>query len=48
MTFLIGLFFGLVCGVFKQPIPAPPTLDGLLGIVGVCVGYWMVLWMIKN
>lgn len=41
MTFGIGVAFGLVCGVFSLPIPAPPTLAGVLGVVGVFAGFWL-------
>jgi XapX domain-containing protein len=38
-----ALLAGLVCGfvfvMLKLPIPAPPTLAGIMGIVGVFGGY---------
>ncbi|MFC7214177.1 XapX domain-containing protein [Saliphagus sp. GCM10025334] len=36
--FLTGAFFALV----DVPIPAPPELPGLLGIVGIYLGYKFV------
>ncbi len=41
-TFLIGLAFGLTCGQFNLPIPAPPTVAGVMGILGVCMGFWLI------
>ena len=36
--FLTGAFFALV----NVPIPAPPELPGLMGIVGIYIGYKLV------
>ncbi|WP_255169588.1 XapX domain-containing protein [Natrononativus amylolyticus] len=36
--FLTGAFFALV----DVPIPAPPELPGLMGIVGIYLGYKLV------
>ena len=39
---LLALLSGLIVGVFftaiKLPIPAPPVLSGVVGIVGVYLG----------
>ena len=42
LSFFIGMILGSACGVFKLPIPAPPTLAGLLGITGVFAGWWVI------
>lgn len=42
LTTVIGLAFGITCGKLNLPIPAPPTVAGVMGIVGVCVGFWVV------
>jgi XapX domain-containing protein len=34
-----GAFTGVVFGLLDVPMPAPPELPGLLGIVGVYLGY---------
>ncbi|SDQ47724.1 XapX domain-containing protein [Natronobacterium texcoconense] len=43
---LLGLFTGAVTGgffaLFDVPIPAPPELPGLMGIVGIYLGYKIV------
>jgi len=36
---VVGIVVGLVFGRLDLPIPAPPALAGLLGIVGIFVGY---------
>jgi XapX domain-containing protein len=36
---LTGIATGLVFGFFEVPIPAPPNLAGIMGIVGIFVGY---------
>lgn len=43
MNYLIPLITGMLCGVvftiFKLPIPAPPSIYGIIGIFGVYLGY---------
>lgn len=43
---LLGLVTGAITGVFfalvDVPIPAPPELPGLMGIVGIYLGYKLV------
>jgi len=42
-TYLAPLVFGFIVGLlfklFNFPIPAPSTLAGILGIVGIYLGY---------
>lgn len=40
LTTLAGFIIGLVFARFKLPVPAPPTLAGVMGIVGLFLGYW--------
>lgn len=39
-------FAGIVCGIafslLNLPIPAPPVLAGIMGIVGVFLGYVLI------
>ena len=42
LAFSIGLILGAVFSFFKVPIPAPQEIAGVLGIVGVFVGYKLV------
>ncbi len=42
LAFLTGLATGAVFAFFEVPIPAPPNLAGVLGIVGIFVGFKLV------
>jgi len=42
LAFGTGVMVGVVFALFKLPIPAPPTLAGVLGIVGIYIGYLIV------
>jgi len=42
MTTLVGAIVGGVFSAFKLPIPAPPAVAGLMGIVGLWIGYSLV------
>lgn len=35
----VGLAVGFLFARLRLPIPAPPTLTGILGIVGIFLGY---------
>ncbi|MFC7177661.1 XapX domain-containing protein [Halosegnis marinus] len=37
-----GTLLGVVFAYIQVPIPAPPELPGLLGIVGIYLGYKLV------
>lgn len=41
-TFLAGLVLGAVFSFFKLPIPAPSAWVGVVGIIGVVLGYKLV------
>ncbi len=42
---LTGLLTGAFFAVFDVPIPAPPELPGLMGIVGIYLGYKLVQYL---
>ena len=42
LTTLVGAVVGGIFSVFKLPIPAPPVFAGLMGIVGLWIGYGIV------
>ena len=46
MILVYSILTGVVCGVvftlLRLPIPAPPALPGILGIVGVYLGFLIV------
>ena len=39
---LTGFACGLLFSLFKLPIPAPPALAGIVGIIGIWAGYLLV------
>ncbi|WP_226012202.1 XapX domain-containing protein [Halomicrobium salinisoli] len=39
-----GLLVGALFRFLEVPIPAPPNLAGILGIVGIYLGYKLVEW----
>ncbi len=39
LTTLTGFVVGLIFARLKLPIPAPPGLAGVMGIVGIFLGY---------
>lgn len=44
LALLTGLVTGAVFAALEVPIPAPPELPGVLGIVGIYAGYRLVQW----
>ncbi|MFN9954786.1 MAG: XapX domain-containing protein [bacterium] len=42
LTTLVGPVVGGIFSAFKLPIPAPPVFAGLMGIVGLWIGYALV------
>ncbi|BAB07525.1 XapX domain-containing protein [Halalkalibacterium halodurans] len=45
LAFVAGLAVGFLFALIKLPIPAPPALAGILGIVGIYVGYKLYQWI---
>ncbi len=46
-SFAVGLVFGAIVTLLKLPLPAPPVLAGVMGIVGVYVGYVLISSLIR-
>jgi len=42
---LTGLVAGIVFGFFDVPIPAPPSLAGVMGIFGIFLGYQLMEYL---
>jgi len=42
LTTLVGAVVGGIFSAFKLPIPAPPVFAGLMGIVGLWIGYTLI------
>ncbi|MGO4889114.1 XapX domain-containing protein [Anaerobacillus sp. MEB173] len=45
LSLLAGLIVGLVFAFLKLPIPAPPVISGIVGIVGIFLGYKLLGWI---
>lgn len=46
-AFGVGAVFGILVTFLRLPLPAPPTLAGVMGIVGVFAGYLVASHWIK-
>ena len=42
LALLTGLFAGALFAFLNIPIPAPPELAGIMGIVGIFLGYQLI------
>lgn len=38
----IGTLIGVIFALCKLPIPAPPTIAGVIGIMGITLGYLVI------
>lgn len=41
----VGILVGLTFGFTRLPVPAPPTIAGVLGIVGITIGWQVATWV---
>lgn len=41
----VGILVGLTFGFTRMPVPAPPTLAGVMGVVGITVGWQVAVWI---
>lgn len=39
LSTVTGVVVGVIFSILKFPIPAPPTLAGIMGVVGIFLGY---------
>lgn len=44
MSFVAGAAVGALFSVLNLPLPAPPVLSGVMGVVGVYAGGQAVIW----
>jgi len=42
MTTVTGAGVGAIFALFKLPVPAPPVFAGVMGIVGLWIGYMLI------
>jgi XapX domain-containing protein len=47
LSIIAGLLVGIVFKFLKLPLPAPPVLAGVLGIVGVYLGGLAGEWILN-
>ncbi|WP_077623481.1 XapX domain-containing protein [Sediminibacillus massiliensis] len=45
LSLLTGAVVGFIFAWGKLPIPAPPALAGIMGIVGIYIGFKLFLWI---
>ncbi|MBP1932889.1 XapX domain-containing protein [Ammoniphilus resinae] len=45
LSLLAGIIVGVIFKLIKLPIPAPPVLSGVMGIVGIYFGGVLVGWI---
>lgn len=48
LALLAGLIVGLVFSAIKLPVPAPPVLSGVAGIVGIYLGSILYQWIMQT
>ncbi len=48
LSFLTGFFAGFLFSLLKLPIPAPPSLAGVMGIVGIFAGYFFYNFLFRR
>ncbi|MDE3840355.1 XapX domain-containing protein [Bacillus methanolicus] len=39
LSLITGFAVGFIFALFKLPIPAPPALAGVMGIIGIYLGF---------
>jgi XapX domain-containing protein len=47
LALLAGIVVGVIFKVIRLPLPAPPVLAGILGIVGIYLGGKIPGWLSK-
>lgn len=48
LSLLTGFGVGVLFSLLRLPIPAPPALAGILGIVGIYLGYMVVTFYMAS
>lgn len=48
LALVTGAIVGIVFSVLKLPLPAPPVLSGIAGIVGIYIGGTAYSWIIER
>lgn len=45
LSLITGALVGFVFALLKLPIPAPPALPGIMGIIGIYLGFQFYGWI---
>ncbi len=48
LSFLTGFITGLIFSFLKLPIPAPQSLAGVMGIIGIFLGYFLYFLLLRK
>lgn len=48
LALLAGVIVGVLFSVLKLPLPAPPVLSGIIGILGIYLGGHLYQWIVKS
>jgi XapX domain-containing protein len=48
LALLAGMILGAIFTAIKLPLPAPPTLAGIMGIVGIFLGGHTYQWITRT
>ena len=43
-----GVLVGVIFSLFKLPLPAPPVLSGIVGILGIYLGGIGYQWLLER
>jgi XapX domain-containing protein len=44
----VGVVVGLIFSFLKLPLPAPPVLSAVMGVVGIYFGGEMYKWIVEH
>lgn len=45
LALITGFIVGIIFALLKLPIPAPPAAAGVVGIVGIYLGFKVISWV---
>lgn len=48
LALLAGFIVGVLFSLIRLPVPAPPVLSGVMGIVGVYLGSLTYQWVVQR
>lgn len=48
LALVAGVFVGVIFSILKLPLPAPPVISGIAGIVGIYLGGIGYQWIVER